>query len=90
MTEQPLLTRRQLVPFLNENGFPIGRGTINRLCSPAYNDGPPIEAWWGNRSLYHPARALEWARARMRPKGGPITTKRSKRAAAEVAPEAGA
>jgi hypothetical protein len=52
MTEQPLLTRRQLVVYLNENGFPIGNGTINRLCSPAYNDGPPVVRWWGNRCLY--------------------------------------
>jgi hypothetical protein len=76
MTERPLLTRRQLVVYLNDNGFPIGRGTINRLCSPAYGDGPPVAGWWGNRPLYEPAQAIEWARARLRPKSGPITNKR--------------
>jgi hypothetical protein len=75
MTEQPLLTRRQLVVYLNENGFPIGSGTISRLCSPAYNDGPPVAGWWGNRCLYDRQRALEWARAQVRSTGGPITDK---------------
>ena len=78
MTEQPLLTRRQLVGYLNDNGFPIGRGTLNRLCSPAYDDGPPVAGWWGNRPVYEPARAIEWARARLRPKSGPITNTRLK------------
>jgi hypothetical protein len=78
MTEQPLLTRRQLVIYLNEQGFPIGSGTLNRLCSPAYSDGPPVAGWWGNRPMYEPAAAIEWARARLRPKGGPISDKRPK------------
>jgi hypothetical protein len=41
-TEQPKLTRRQAVEFLHKHGFPIGAGTFNRLCSPAYGEGPPV------------------------------------------------
>lgn len=64
---EKLLTRRQLVEFLNGEGFPMGFSTLQKYCSPAINCGPPIEAWWGRLPMYRPSRALEWARARLRP-----------------------
>jgi hypothetical protein len=66
MSQIAFLTRRQLIVFLTDNGFPIGKGTIDRLCSPAIGAGPPVAHWFGNRALYDPAAALEWARSRLR------------------------
>jgi hypothetical protein len=60
-----LLTRRELGEFLRGEGFPIGNSTINKLCSPSINDGPPVAAWFGRRALHSPDDALTWARARL-------------------------
>jgi hypothetical protein len=59
-----LLTRRQLVKYLTTNGFKISFGTLNRLCAPACNEGPPLDGVWSGRAYYDPGRALAWARAR--------------------------
>jgi hypothetical protein len=62
---EKLLTRRQLAEFLREHGYPIGHGTIAKMNMPsAGGDGPPVEAAWGNRYLYHPGKCLRWAKAR--------------------------
>jgi len=60
------LTRRQLVAFLNERGYPASLSTIAKLSMPSRGEGPPSEGFWGNRVLYGPDKALRWARARLR------------------------
>jgi hypothetical protein len=60
------LTRRQLVTFLNEHGYPTSLSTLAKLSMPSRGEGPPCEGMWGNRSLYDPIKALEWAQARFR------------------------
>ena len=65
-TKLPLLTRQQLVAFLNGNGFPVSEATLNKLCAPKVNRGPPIHSWWGKRPLYEPGPGLEWAKSLLR------------------------
>jgi hypothetical protein len=60
------LTRRQLVSLFHEFGYPIGKSTLDKLCMPAVNEGPPVAAWWGRRPLYDPDEALAWAEKRTR------------------------
>lgn len=62
-----LLTRKQLAEFLTDHGYPIGRGTIQKMCSPGINTGPPTAAMWGRFPMHRPSEALEWARNRLRP-----------------------
>jgi hypothetical protein len=66
MDQEKLLTRPQLAEFLSECGFPISYSTLTKYCSPAINMGPPVEAYWGPRPMHSPARALEWAKTRLR------------------------
>jgi hypothetical protein len=61
------MTRKQTAVYLRELGIPIGDSTLDKLCMPSANQGPPVAAWWGRRPLYDPADALAWAEARMRP-----------------------
>jgi hypothetical protein len=65
--DEPLMTRDQLRLFLVEKGFPIGFSTLEKLCMPSRDQGPPVEAYWGLRPLYRPSTGLEWARNRLRP-----------------------
>jgi hypothetical protein len=51
---KPLMTRRQIGVYLRANGFPIGDGTLMKLCAPACGEGPPVAAWLGNRALHDP------------------------------------
>jgi hypothetical protein len=60
----PLLTRKQLLLFLNSEGIPIGKSTLDKLC--ALGQGPPVAAWWGRLGLHRPAQSLAWAMARLR------------------------
>lgn len=62
----PLMTRPQLVAFLNESGIPISESTLSKLGAPSVGRGPPVAAWFGRRPLYEPAPSLEWARALLR------------------------
>jgi hypothetical protein len=61
------MTRRQIAAYLREQGVPVGDSTLDKLCMPTVNEGPPVAAWWGRRPLYDPDEALAWAEARMRP-----------------------
>ncbi len=67
------LTREELLVLLHEHGFPIGKGTLDKLCMPSRNEGPPVARWWpdgrgGNqRPLYEAEPCLAWAEARCRP-----------------------
>jgi hypothetical protein len=63
---KPLMTRRQIGAYLRSHGFPIGDGTLMKLCAPARGEGPPVTAWLGNRALHDPDAALAWARGRLR------------------------
>src|SRR5262245_45125702 len=40
------LTRRQLVGFLNEHGYPASLSTIAKLSMPSRREGPPSEGVW--------------------------------------------
>jgi hypothetical protein len=62
----PLMTRAQLIPFLNAHGVPISKSTLGKLASPAVDRGPPIAKWWGRRPLHAPGPSLEWARSLLR------------------------
>jgi hypothetical protein len=64
---KPRLTRRQLAAKLRELGYPIGDGTMAKLCAPAVGQGPPVAAWWGNRTLYDLDAGIAWAESRLRP-----------------------
>jgi hypothetical protein len=55
-------TRRQLLQAINDHGIPMGASTLNRLCMPSSNQGPPIAGWWGRRPLYDLEKGLAWAR----------------------------
>ena len=68
----PLMTRAQLVVFLNANGFPISKPTLAKLAAPKVGRGPPIAAWFGKRPLHAPGPSLEWARALLRDKPSDI------------------
>jgi hypothetical protein len=70
----PLMTRAQLVVFLNASGFPISASVLSKLASPAINRGPPIAAWWGKRPLHAPGPSLEWAKSLLRNKPTDIAT----------------
>ena len=72
-TELPLLTRQQLVVFLNVSGFPVSEATLNKLCSQKINQGPPVAKFWGKRPLYEPGPALEWAKSLLRDRPTDIT-----------------
>jgi hypothetical protein len=59
------LTRRQMGQLLRDHGFPIGDGTLDRICSPAQGKGPPVAGWWNGRPLYDRDEVLAWAEARI-------------------------
>ena len=63
------MTRKPMTGHLREHGYPIADSTMDKLCAPAINDGPPVAAWWGRRPLYDPDEALVWAEKRTRQPG---------------------
>jgi len=64
---QRRMTRKQLAEFLRQNGHPYGDSTLDKLCMPSVNQGPPIDPWLGRRPLYEPSAGLAWAETRLRP-----------------------
>jgi hypothetical protein len=93
VSAKPRITRQQLAPFLTAHGFPIGPGTIERICSPAQSKGPPVDAWWNGRALYNPDAVLEWAEARLTNQRRSFTrdgSRKPRKAAAAVSAERGA
>jgi hypothetical protein len=66
MNTQRRMTRAQVCAHLRAHGYPIGGSTMDKLCAPAVNEGPPVAAWWGRRPLYDPDEALVWAEKRTR------------------------
>ncbi len=69
------LTRTQLLEYLPQHGFPIGRSTLDKMCMPSRGEGPPVAAWWpgrgGNRPLYEPSAAMAWAKGLLKAGGEP-------------------
>jgi hypothetical protein len=59
------LTRKQVGQLLRDHGYPIGDGTLDRICSPAQGKGPAVDCWWNGRPLYDPDTVLAWAEARI-------------------------
>jgi hypothetical protein len=59
------LTRKQVGQLLRDHGFPIGNGTLDRICSPAQGKGPPVDCWWNGRPLYDTDAVLAWAEAQI-------------------------
>jgi hypothetical protein len=60
------LIRAELVKELNERGYPLSMATMNKLCSPLVNKGPPVDSWWGQRPLYDLDQGIAWAEALLR------------------------
>lgn len=67
LNHPPLLTRKQAVQFLAENGFPITFRYFEKLCVPSDGQGPREACRFGPRVLYRPDDLLEWAHARCTP-----------------------
>jgi len=63
---EKFLTRREVVEFLNEHGYPMTFSTLSKLCMPSRNEGLPCVGRWANRDLYAPSALLAWARSRFR------------------------
>jgi hypothetical protein len=66
--DDPLLLREQLRERLCELGYPLSQGTMNQLCAPSRNEGPPIDGYWGRRPLHRLSKAVVWARSRLQQK----------------------
>jgi hypothetical protein len=60
-------TRKELGAELRKRGFPISDSTLNKLCAPAINRGPPVAGWFGIFALYNLEDGIAWAEARLRP-----------------------
>jgi hypothetical protein len=58
------LTRRELVEYLDKNGYPLSLHSLNRLCAPLHDEGPPLAGVWAGKAFYDPGCALAWARSR--------------------------
>jgi hypothetical protein len=60
------LTKRQVVEFLNERGYPISLSTLRKLTMPSRGEGPPPVGRWAGRDLFEANEVLAWAKARFR------------------------
>jgi hypothetical protein len=63
-----LVTREELRQHLIKIGYPITAGTLNQLCAPSRNEGPPVAGYWGARAVYRLKDGLAWAHARLQHK----------------------
>src|SRR5262249_29316389 len=85
-----LLTRSQLHDFLVQQGFPIGKSTLDKQCAPACGEGPPVAALWPGRGknryrpLYEAAAALEWVKSLLSPAPSNQTSLKAAAAAVEA------
>lgn len=64
--EKEFLLQQDIGPFLRALGYAYGASEINRLCSPAVNEGPPIALRFGSRALRTPDDVTAWAKARLK------------------------
>ena len=66
--DDKLIARDDLPMVIHEaTGLKLAPGTLNKLCSPARAEGPPIEGYLGKRPYYSRKKSIEWARQRLRP-----------------------
>ncbi|MEM1143976.1 MAG: DNA-binding protein [Pseudomonadota bacterium] len=56
-----VLRRGEAAVFLTENGYPIGKGTLQKIAS---TGGGPRYRIFGNRALYKTEDLLKWAEER--------------------------
>jgi hypothetical protein len=63
-SDKPYLTRAELAQYLTDNGYPIAKSTLDKLCAPACGEGPTPGRHWLGRELYQPEVGLAWAEAR--------------------------
>jgi hypothetical protein len=68
------LTRDQMHQLLVSRGYPLGRSTMDKICAPSVNQGPPVAAFFPagrgrnrNRPLYEATSALAWAESLLKP-----------------------
>jgi hypothetical protein len=65
-SSEPLLTLGEIAPFIKETtGIPIGVSTVEKLASPAINDGPKPACYIGKRPLFARDEVARWAKARL-------------------------
>jgi hypothetical protein len=64
--EKEFLFQQDIGPFLRALGYAYSTSEINRLCSPAVNEGPPVTLWHGPRPLRTPDDVIAWAESRLR------------------------
>jgi hypothetical protein len=67
MTPKQRGFREEMRAHLAAHGLHYGKSTINKLCAPAEDKGPPVWAWLGRRPIYDFDEALAWAEAQLRP-----------------------
>jgi hypothetical protein len=65
--EKRRFKRKELGAALRALGYPISDSTLNKLCAPAVNKGPPIAGWFGPFALYDLDPGIAWAESRLRP-----------------------
>jgi hypothetical protein len=63
MSTPPRLTRKQLVEYPNEQGYPV---TLHKLNKAAARKEIRPDALWGPVNLYTPATGVRWAKANLR------------------------
>src|SRR5215475_14461372 len=63
--EKAFLLQQDIGPFLRALGYAYSTSEINRLCSPAVNEGPPIALRLGGRPLRTPDDVIVWAEKRL-------------------------
>lgn len=61
METRQFLTRIEAAAFLTENGYPIGKGTLQKIAS---TGGGPRYRIFGNKALYTPSDLIDWAESR--------------------------
>jgi hypothetical protein len=66
MSADRYLTRREVVEFLREQGYPLSLSTLAKLSMPSRGEGPQPAGRWGGRDLYQRQHVLTWARARFK------------------------
>lgn len=89
-TNKHRLTRKQLLVELRDHGIPISESTLEKVCSPAVNQGPPVACYWGSRPLYDLDEALPWAEGLLRPSPSTSTNAGAKASKAARAARAAA
>jgi hypothetical protein len=63
--EKEFLFQQDIGPFLRSLGYAYINSEINRLCSPAVNEGPRIALRHGSRALRIPDDVIAWAEKRL-------------------------